>query len=1628
MTELEPPSPAGLSPPSPGIAEDEEDGRLQLHPVHFLPDLAVWACSDSTKDARGRVEAGSLLESPSSTRFHAAVVLVDVVGSVKAAQRLIQAAQGDGDEESRRTAARQGAEALSRALNGSLSRAIRIARKHGGDVIRFLGDAILRLAAEAIEGPAREEPASDREAALESPPTPSSREPETRLGVHVALAVVGEPLGRLAAGLALAGPGEAALAPSSPATPRPAPAPTPASPSSGPARRPPRHPGRPARTRARSLRFSLSLGNSLGGSGRSPRTPAAGDESPSSRRPASWAARGGAGLLGPQRPALAGGAAVEGALRGLLPEDVAGQLAGDGRFLAELRMCTSAFVRVDGFAGQGPWAAGFPAEALAALHRAVAAVLEAAAISEGVLRSCFCDDKGFICLLTWGLAGAAHSDDPLRACLAALHIREQFAARQCGPASIGVTTGRVFAGLLGDEQRLMAKADGAIWVDAATAEAAGARVRLEALPPLAIKGADGPVAAFALRGRAARTAPVGRSFRRAVAAMGSGAGAGGPAGAGRPGGDGAGAAGAAAGADGLLLCRREALGRVAGFLAAARVREGGRGAGVLFVEGEAGAGKSLLLTEALRLAEAAALPCLFLEADPLAPHPYQPLRQLLRALVPRAAAGGSGKQEAVRGPERWTNGADAANGAAVEETPRGECTPRGADTPRALREGRWRGAELAPFLEGLGVGGAEEAALLAAFLADARAPPRPASPAPPPPADAGAAQGGEEEAEAGEGDEGAPRLLRLLTALVETVVARSGAALLVDDLHAFDSASLQLLAHLAAVPAASLLVATRPLSRRMLRLRGSPRTSVMELGPLEAEEVAEFVGRLLGVEAAGLPPWLPDELAEKSRRNPFALKEMVEYLQASGWLAVHEGRLRLPAAPGGPQAAPLAIPLPDSMERLLVARLDRLPPTPALVLKLCSALGPRFEAGLAAFALEGYADGSGVAGALQALERHGVLAASERSMGILEVRFLQSAVRDVLYKLLASEDRDRVHRRAAEFLERAVSKEGAAGQAAAAGAVFHHLAAGQPARALPHLDACAAGALSVGAYSEGLELAQRALALGAAEAGPEEAIVLARARRWQLAARALFSLGRPAEAGAAIERCLRLLGVRLAHEGPLAKALAVVAHVLRKARAGPARSAPPRPAPHRRRGPTRRGGAGGQAGEGARAGPGRRGAGALAEQRRAVLTSALTIYSHHLIHAGDALAAMYYAFLNHDLAAADPTSPLYVDACAHVYAVLAVAGFPPEKALAWVRRGDELCRTKRCERALGYLRSEQLAVAIIFCDFAGGAALAAAAAPRPAPPAPPRRPAVQSFHALQLHLAGDAAGAQHTYETALHDARASNNRLHTMWALLGWASNRLWAGVCDAATAASAEEARALFPDETYRMEALAQRAALALLRLRQGRREEAEREALAGVEALRGHRRLPVAGRVLIWVFAVQPVSTLAEVLCALLEEGTAGPGGAPWRARLEAALADALGTCGGARARRPSAARRPSTSRGAASPSAARPPRPAAASARPPRRGAPAACASSRPMRGRPGGVPAAPTPPSSPPSPPPSLRLAPHPARRLAPRPRLALPPPRLPPLPGRLRQLHALARFHAVHAAQLFLSFCSFFDQA
>jgi DNA-binding CsgD family transcriptional regulator len=126
-------------------------------------------------------------------------------------------------------------------------------------------------------------------------------------------------------------------------------------------------------------------------------------------------------------------------------------------------------------------------------------------------------------------------------------------------------------------------------------------------------------------------------------------------------------------------------------------------------------------------------------------------------------------------------------------------------------------------------------------------------------------------------------LLRLAVRAVRALVGAGPGVLVVEDLHALDPASLNLIGELAVVPdlRALIVVTSQPpdaaispdvVARTLARLAGTPGAVRQHLGPLAPLEVAEFLtGRLAGP----VPPDVVSAAITRTGGNPYLLSELV---------------------------------------------------------------------------------------------------------------------------------------------------------------------------------------------------------------------------------------------------------------------------------------------------------------------------------------------------------------------------------------------------------------------------------------------------------------------------------------------------------------------------------------------------------------------------------------------------------------------------------------------------------------------------------------------------------------------------------------------------------------------------------
>ncbi len=244
------------------------------------------------------------------------------------------------------------------------------------------------------------------------------------------------------------------------------------------------------------------------------------------------------------------------------------------------------------------------------------------------------------------------------------------------------------------------------------------------------------------------------------------------------------------------------------------------------------------------------------------------------------------------------------------------------------------------------------------------------------------------------------------------------------------------------------------------------RTTTLTLDPLDEEESCELIQRLIGADV--LPAETQQLIIEKAEGVPYYLGEFIRSLIREGALVWDEGQ-------GGWRAtrAVDSLILPDSLQSLLLARLDDLAADAHRVLQVAAVIGSVFWSDVLE-ALVG--EGADVKGYLTDLQRAGLI--TER--GLVpdlgrEYVFESNLVRDVSYESLLRSQRAAYHRQVAEYLEEVISPEALEGYAPIL--AYHNRHAGARQRELFYILNAARQAQHFNANAEALSAYNRALEL-----------------------------------------------------------------------------------------------------------------------------------------------------------------------------------------------------------------------------------------------------------------------------------------------------------------------------------------------------------------------------------------------------------------------------------------------------------------------------------------------------------------------------------------------------------------------
>ncbi|MGQ0568466.1 MAG: AAA family ATPase, partial [Armatimonadota bacterium] len=241
-------------------------------------------------------------------------------------------------------------------------------------------------------------------------------------------------------------------------------------------------------------------------------------------------------------------------------------------------------------------------------------------------------------------------------------------------------------------------------------------------------------------------------------------------------------------------------------------------------------------------------------------------------------------------------------------------------------------------------------------------------------------------------------LFEVWQALLGGLAAQQPVILVLEDVHWADDGLLDLVAwlteHIDAAPVL-LLCAGRPelLERRPTWGAGRRNATSIDLAPLRSGEAEQLVAAL---SSEGMSSEMRQTIAQRAEGNPFFVEELVRMLL--------EG--------SGPGAA-----IPDTVQAVLTARLDRLPPHEHRVVQAAAVFGRTFWTS-AVSPLAGLSEDDTLKATDALIAKELIVRRPHSSLaGQREFAFRHILTRDVAYGMLPKSQRQRAHLQAARWLE-----------------------------------------------------------------------------------------------------------------------------------------------------------------------------------------------------------------------------------------------------------------------------------------------------------------------------------------------------------------------------------------------------------------------------------------------------------------------------------------------------------------------------------------------------------------------------------------------------------------------------------
>jgi adenylate cyclase len=260
------------------------------------------------------------------------------------------------------------------------------------------------------------------------------------------------------------------------------------------------------------------------------------------------------------------------------------------------------------------------------------------------------------------------------------------------------------------------------------------------------------------------------------------------------------------------------------------------------------------------------------------------------------------------------------------------------------------------------------------------------------------------------------QIVLAMRTLFERRLARGPMVLVIEDLHWADAASAELFCFLAdrlADRPLLLVFTSRPASSAAAVTTERARRTAVHLAALPAGHCEALLAQLFGASAGEIPRALQELVVRRAGGNPFYLEEIVRELIADGVLVRESGTWRCAG-----EVTPADVPV--TVQRLILSRLDRLPPEARRVAQEAAVIGPEFEASL----LRLICGDAPAEHALALLEGAGLVravagpaGAGDRADDGRRYAFSHALVQEAIYQNLLVRRRTELHGRVGRTLE-----------------------------------------------------------------------------------------------------------------------------------------------------------------------------------------------------------------------------------------------------------------------------------------------------------------------------------------------------------------------------------------------------------------------------------------------------------------------------------------------------------------------------------------------------------------------------------------------------------------------------------